>query len=135
MTPLRQRMLDCMLQRGFAQRTQASYAEAISRMARHYRRDPAQLTPEEVGAYLLHLVKERHLSFSTVNQDASACRFLYEARAKPQQRGHAPAHGARAAETAAPALARGNIAPPLLLRAPGLPHGPENHVRLGPARL
>ena len=78
MTPLRQRMLDCMLQRGFAQRTQGSYVEAISRMARHYRRDPAQLTPEEVSAYLLHLVKERHLSFSTVNQAASACRFLYE---------------------------------------------------------
>ena len=78
MTPLRQRMLDCMLQRGFAQRTQGSYVEAIGRMARHYRRDPAQLTPEEVSAYLLHLVKERHLSFSTVNQAASACRFLYE---------------------------------------------------------
>ena len=78
MTPLRQRMLDCMLQCGFAQRTQASYAEAISRMARHYRSDPAQLTPEEVSAYLLHMVKERHLSFSTVNQAASACRFLYE---------------------------------------------------------
>jgi integrase/recombinase XerD len=78
MTPLRQRMQDAMLQRGFAQRTQSSYVEAISRMARHYRRDPAQLTPEEVSAYLLHMVKERHLSFSTVNQAASACRFLYE---------------------------------------------------------
>ena len=61
-------MLDCMLQRGFAQRTKRSYARAISRMARHCRRDPAQLTPEEVSAHLLHMVKERHLSFSTVNQ-------------------------------------------------------------------
>ena len=61
MTPLRQRMQDAMLQRGFAQRTQSSYVEAISRMARHYRRDPAQLTPEEVSAYLLHMVKDRHL--------------------------------------------------------------------------
>ncbi len=78
MTPLRQRMLDSMLQRGFAQRTQGCYVEAISRMARHYRGDPAQLTPEEVSAYLLHMVKERHLSLSTVNQAASACRFLYE---------------------------------------------------------
>ena len=32
-------------------------------MARHYRGDLAQLTPEEVSAYLLHMVKERHLSF------------------------------------------------------------------------
>ena len=78
MTPLRQRMLDCMLQRGFAQRTQGCYIEVIKRMARYYGRDPAELTREEVSAYLLHLVKDRHLSFSTVNQAASACRFLYE---------------------------------------------------------
>ena len=78
MTPLRQRMLDAMLQRGFAQRTQGCYIEAIARMARHYARGPALLTPEEVSAYLLHLVKDRKLSFSTVNQCASASRFLFE---------------------------------------------------------
>ena len=78
MTHLRQRMLDAMLQRGFAKRTQGCYVEAIARMARYYRRDPVLLTPEEVSAYLLHLVKDRKLSFSTVNQAASACRFLFE---------------------------------------------------------
>ena len=78
MTPLRQRMLDAMLQRGFAQRTQGCYIEAIARMARHDARGPALLTPEEVSAYLLHLVKDRKLSFSTVNQCASASRFLFE---------------------------------------------------------
>ena len=78
MTPLRQRMQDAMLQRGFAQRTQGCYIEAIARMANYYRRDPVQLAPEEVAAYLLHLVKDRHLSFSSVNQAASASRFLYE---------------------------------------------------------
>ena len=78
MTPLRQRMQDAMLQRGFAQRTKGCYIEAIARMARHCRRDPAQLEPEEISAYLLHLVKDRHLSFSTVNKAASASRFLYE---------------------------------------------------------
>lgn len=72
MTPLRQRMLDSMLQYGFSQRTQGCYVEAISRMAPHYRGDPAQLTPEEFSKYLLYMVKERHLSFSTVNQAASA---------------------------------------------------------------
>ena len=35
MTPLRQRMLDAMQVRGFAQRTQECYCEAIARMARH----------------------------------------------------------------------------------------------------
>ena len=78
MTPLRQRMIDAMVQRGFAARTQESYVDAIYGMAKHYRRDPAQYSAQEVEAYLLHMVKERHLSYSTMNQAACAARFLYE---------------------------------------------------------
>ncbi len=79
MTPLRQRMIDAMVQRGFAARTQESYAGAIYGMAKHYRRDPATYSAQEVQAYLLHMVKERHLSYSTMNQAACAARFLFEA--------------------------------------------------------
>lgn len=78
MTPLRQNMLDAMLLRGFAKRTQESYVEAIYRMAKYYRRDPATYTAEEVQAYLLHMVKDCHLSYSTMNQAACAARFLFE---------------------------------------------------------
>lgn len=78
MTPLRQRMTDAMLQRGLSPRTRESYIDAIYGMAKHYRRDPAEYSAEEVEAYLLHLVKERHLSYSTMNQAACAARFLYE---------------------------------------------------------
>ena len=78
MTPLRQRMLDAMLQRGFSPRTQESYVDAIYGMAKHYRRDPAQYSAQEVEAYLLHMIKARHLSYSTMNQAACAARFLYE---------------------------------------------------------
>ena len=78
MTPLRQRMQDAMVQRGFAARTQETYIEAIARMAKHYRRDPATYSAEEVQAYLLHMVKDRHLSYSTVNQAGCAARFLFE---------------------------------------------------------
>ncbi len=78
MTPLRQSMLDAMLQRGFAKRTQKSYVEAIYRMAKYYRRDPATYSAEEVQAYLLHMVKDDHLSYSTMNQAACAARFLFE---------------------------------------------------------
>ena len=49
MTELRQRMLDAMVQRGFALRTQETYIRAIRRMAKHYRRDPAQYTQHGVG--------------------------------------------------------------------------------------
>ena len=78
MTPLRQRMLDAMIQRGFAQRTQSSYIDAIHRLAKHYRRDPALYTAAEIEAYLLHMVKDEHLSYSTMNQAACASRFLFE---------------------------------------------------------
>lgn len=78
MTPLRQRMLDAMTVRGLADRTKECYAEAVSRMARHYHRSPDLLSPAEVEAYLLHLVKDRKLSFSSVNHAASASRFLFE---------------------------------------------------------
>ena len=78
MTPLRQRMQDAMVQRGFAVRTQESYIEAIARMAKYYRRDPATYSAADVQAYLLHLVKDRHLSYSTLNQAGCAARFLFE---------------------------------------------------------
>jgi integrase/recombinase XerD len=78
MTPLRQRMIDAMVLRGFAARTQESYADAISRMARHYHRSPALLSKDEVSAYLLNMVSTRHLSYSTMNQAACAARFLYQ---------------------------------------------------------
>lgn len=78
MTELRQRMLDAMVQRGFAPRTQESYVRAIRRMAKYYRRDPAQYTPEEVQAYLLHMVKDEKLSYSSMNQAACASQFLFQ---------------------------------------------------------
>ena len=62
MTPLRQRMIDAMVLRGFRPRTQESYLRVVAQMARHYRRTPELITDQEVQAYLLHLVRERHLA-------------------------------------------------------------------------
>ena len=78
MTPLRQRMLDAMTVRGLAERTKECYVDAVARLARHYHRSPDQLSPPEIEAYLLHLVKDRKLSYSSVNHAASASRFLFE---------------------------------------------------------
>jgi len=109
MTPLRQRMLDAMVQRGFALRTRESYVEAVARMAKHYRRDPAALTAEEVQAYLLHLRQERRLSFSTVNQAASANRFLYEV-VLGHERARFPIPQAKAPQKQPQVLARAELA-------------------------
>jgi integrase/recombinase XerD len=78
MSPLRQRMTDAMVQRGFALRTQETYIGAIYRMAKHYRRDPALYTAQEVQTYLLHIVQNEKLSYSTMNQAACAAQFLYQ---------------------------------------------------------
>lgn len=77
MTPLRQRMLDALVLHGKAARTQQAYIDAVASLARHYRRSPDQLSADEVQRYLLHLLRERHLARSSVNQYGCAFRFLY----------------------------------------------------------
>lgn len=77
MTPLRQRMLDALVLRGMALRTQETYIDAVARLSRHYKRSPAALSAEEVQGYLLHLLRDQHRSRSTVNQYGCAFRFLY----------------------------------------------------------
>ncbi len=73
MTPLRQRMIDAMVLRGFAARTQETYLSAVGQMARHHHCSPALLSDEQVQAYLL---QERQRSRSTVNITSCAMRFL-----------------------------------------------------------
>jgi integrase/recombinase XerD len=91
MTPLRQRMQDAMVQRGFARRTQETYIGAIHRMAKHYRRDPALYTAQEVQSYLLHMVTQDKLSYSSMNQAACAAQFLFcSVLSYPREQFHIP---------------------------------------------
>lgn len=78
MKTLREQMDDAMVLRRFAPRTRESYLAAVTALAKHYWRKPDLLTPEEVQAWLLHLIVERKLAYSSVNQMNCACRFLYE---------------------------------------------------------
>ena len=66
-----------MLVRGMAERTREAYLAAVARLARHYRRAPNQLSPAEVQAYLVHMLREEHLAWSTCNIAVQAFRFLY----------------------------------------------------------
>lgn len=66
MSPLRQRMTDAMTVRALSARTIEYYTEAIARLSRHHGdTNPARLAPEQIEAYLLHLVKDRKLSYSS----------------------------------------------------------------------
>ncbi len=66
MTPLRTRMIEDMKLAGLAAKTQEVYLQAVSSLAKHYRKSPELLTEEEVRRYLLD-VRERNArgSFKT----------------------------------------------------------------------
>ena len=62
MTPLRQRMLEDLRVRNLSPHTQRAYIENVARFARHFGRSPVDLGPEEIRAYQVYLVQERHLA-------------------------------------------------------------------------
>lgn len=77
MTPLRQKMIDAMQVRGMSPRTHRSYLSAVTDLAKYYRRSPDQVSGEELQAFFLYLVKERHLSPATCRLYLNALRFFY----------------------------------------------------------
>jgi integrase/recombinase XerD len=78
MSKLRQQLLQELVLRGCAERTQQAYVQQVYQLAKHFGQPPDQLTNEQVRAYLLHLARERHLAPNTINQAVNAFRFLYE---------------------------------------------------------
>ena len=77
MSPLRQQMVDAMELRGFALRTREAYLHWVEDLARHTRTRPDQLDSAALEAYLLHLMRARHLSYSTCTQALHALRFFW----------------------------------------------------------
>ena len=77
MTPLRQKMINDMKLRGFSPRTQGSYLEAVTGLAKYFNQSPDRLSKEQVQQYLLYLMEDKKLSWSSCNIAASAFRFLY----------------------------------------------------------
>ncbi len=58
MTKLRQRMLEDMQLKGFAERTQECYTRSVRQLSQHYNKPPDQISEEELRKYFLH-IKER----------------------------------------------------------------------------
>lgn len=78
MTDLRQRMLDDLRLRNFSRHTQEAYIGAVARFARHFRTSPEKLDVEQVRQYLLHMIHERRVAWSTYNVTLCALRFFYQ---------------------------------------------------------
>lgn len=82
MTPLRQRMLEDMSIRNFAQNTQQSYLQQVSSFARYFKCSPDAIGPEKVREYQVHLVEDCKLAPSSISIAVSALRFLYKVTLK-----------------------------------------------------
>ena len=62
---------------GKAERTCRTYLGAMAGLVRYFMRPPDQLGPEDIKRYQHHLIRERGLSYSTLNTAVSAFRFFY----------------------------------------------------------
>jgi integrase/recombinase XerD len=77
MTPLRQRMIEDMQVRNLAPHTQDTYVLHVALFARHFRKSPELLGPEEIREYQLYLTNQRRLAPSSIVVTTAALRFLY----------------------------------------------------------
>jgi len=78
MTALRQRMIEDLRLRGYADRTVEAYVSTVSRLAQHYHTAPDCLSEPQLRDYLLHLTTERKLARASLTQALCGLRFLSE---------------------------------------------------------
>ncbi|MGH7617311.1 MAG: site-specific integrase [Gemmatimonadaceae bacterium] len=76
MTALRQRLIEEMQLRGFAERSIGSYVHAVHRLAQHYHRAPDSLSDDEIRSYLVQLRAEEKLAPASINLTLSALKFF-----------------------------------------------------------
>jgi len=77
MKPLRKQMLDDMRLAGFANKTKEAYITAVCGLAKYYNRSPDLITVDEIKAYLLYLLDERELAYSSCNVVVNGLRFFF----------------------------------------------------------
>lgn len=77
MDTLREQFRQHMRLRGLADRTQESYEHAMEQLAKAYGMSPDKMTNEQIQMYLDRLIRERHMSWNTVNVYFSACRCFF----------------------------------------------------------
>jgi integrase/recombinase XerD len=78
MSELRQRMIEEMQLRRYAERTQESYLQAVTKLVRYVGKAPDKITAEELREYFLYVTNEKGLSRSSVNQAICGLKFFYE---------------------------------------------------------
>jgi site-specific recombinase XerD len=82
MGALRKQMDGDLVVRGMSVRTREAYLGAVAGLAKYYARRPDQISAPEVQNYLLHLVEERKLAWSSCNIVAQGLKFFYRVTLK-----------------------------------------------------
>jgi integrase-like protein len=63
---------------GWAANTREAYVRAVVGLAKYYGRPPDTLSPDDVQGYLVHLIEERQLAWSSCSVAVHGLRFFYE---------------------------------------------------------
>ncbi|MGH8662690.1 MAG: site-specific integrase, partial [Burkholderiales bacterium] len=82
MSPLRKQMDEDMVVRGMAVRTREAYLEAVAGLAKHYGRRPDQIDEAQVQRYIVHLLQERKLAWSSCNVALQGLKLFYRVTLK-----------------------------------------------------
>jgi site-specific recombinase XerD len=77
MTPLRQRFIEDLQLRNRSPRTLEVYVYHVREYATYFSQAPDQLTLDQAHRYILYLLHEKRVSWSSYNQAVSALRFFY----------------------------------------------------------
>jgi len=82
MSALRKQMDGDLVVRGMAVRTREAYLGAVAGLAKYYKRRPDRIDDAEVQKYLLHLIEDRKLAWSSCNIAAQGLKFFYRVTLK-----------------------------------------------------
>ncbi|MCC6473896.1 MAG: site-specific integrase [Burkholderiales bacterium] len=85
MGALRKQMDGDLVVRGMSVRTREAYLGAVRGLAKHYGRRPDQISEEEVRNYLLYLIEERRLAWSSCNVAKQGLKFFYRVTLKRRE--------------------------------------------------
>ena len=85
MGELRKQMDGDLVVRGMSARTREAYLGAVAGLAKYYKRRPDQIDEAEVQNYLLHLIQERKLAWSSCNVAAQGLKFFYRVTLKKSE--------------------------------------------------
>ena len=85
MGELRKQMDGDLVVRGMSVRTREAYLGAVAGLAKYYRRRPDRIGEREVQNYLLYLIEQRKLAWSSCNIVAQGLKFFYRVTLKRRE--------------------------------------------------